>query len=221
MSDNIVVLGGGSLASDMYDLYSAKYNFVGVIDDIYEVPYVTRAYGLKYLGKTNDIENIMKKGMQIILGIGSIEDMHPRQTYIKLLDEKKLTSPILSAINCHISKYSSIGDGTIIGFGSRIGPHVKVGRHCIIKDNVTIGHNTVLGDNVFIGSGVRLNGNVTIGSNTFIGTGAIVIQKRTIGNFCIVGASSCIIRNVPEHSKVVGNPGKVIGWVNKLINDRS
>lgn len=210
MKYNIVLLGGGSLASDMYDLYSAKYNFVGIIDDIYEVPYVTQTYGVKYLGKSNDIESIMKKGMQIILGIGSEGDLHPRQTYIKLFDEKKLASPILSSSYCHISKYSSIGDGTIIGFGSRIGPHVKIGRHCVIKDNVTIGHDTVLGDNVFIGSGVRLNGNVIIGSNTFIGTGAIVIQKRTIGHSCLIAAGSCIIRDIEDNKKVVGNPGRVL-----------
>lgn len=209
--NNIVLMGGGRHASNIYDLFASKYNFIGVIDDVYEIPYVTQAYGLKYLGKSNDIENILKKDMAVILALGSEGDMRLREYYMKLFDKKKLNSPILSLKNSQISKYSSIGDGTVVGFCSRIGPHVKIGRHCVIGDNVSIGHDCVIGDNTFITSGVSLAGNVTVGSNTFMGVGANVIQKITIGNFCIIGAGSCIVRNVTDHNKVVGNPGKVIG----------
>ncbi len=207
---NIVLMGGGRHANDIYDLFSSEYNVIGIIDDVYENPYITRLYGLKYLGRSNDIDSIMKKDIQVILAIGSEGDMGPRERYIKMFDEKNLKSPILSCNNSYISTNCSIGDGTIIGFSSRIGPHVKIGRHCVIGDNVTIGHDCVIGDNVFIASGVNLAGNVTIGTNTFVGIGATVIQKITIGNFCVIGAGSCIIHSVSDHDKVVGNPGRVL-----------
>lgn len=206
--NNIVLIGGGKHAGDIYDMFAREHDFIGLIDDVYDNPFITQVYGLKYLGKFNDIDNIKKKGMQVFLGIGSEGDMHLRQHYIKMINEKKLKSPILIFQNSFISSHSSIGDGTMIGYSSRIGPQVKIGKHCVVQHNVNIGHGCVIGDNVFIASGVKLAGNVTVGSNTFVGTGAVAIQKVKIGNFCTIGACSCIIENISDYTTVVGNPGR-------------
>ena len=34
-----------------------------------------------------------------------------------------------------------------------------------------------------------------------------------IGNYSFIGAGSIITKNVPNYALVVGNPGKIIGWV--------
>lgn len=210
MNNDIVLVGGGKHAGDIYDMFAREFDIIGLIDDVYDNPNTTQLYGLKCLGKSNDIDNIIRKDMQIFLAIGSEGDMRPRQHYIKMFNEKKLKSPILIYQNSYISNYSSIGDGTMVGYGTRIGPQVQIGKHCVIGHNVSIEHDCKIGDNVFIASGVTLAGNVIVGSNTFIGVGAVSIQKITIGSFCTIGAGSCIIRNVSDHDKVIGNPGRVL-----------
>ena len=36
-----------------------------------------------------------------------------------------------------------------------------------------------------------------------------------IGEYAFVGAGSVITKDIPDFSLIVGNPGKIIGWVNK------
>ena len=52
-----------------------------------------------------------------------------------------------------------------------------------------------------------------------IGIGAVVIQGLTIGKWSTIGAGSVIINDVPDYAVVVGNPGKVIKYNDKNINE--
>lgn len=51
---------------------------------------------------------------------------------------------------------------------------------------------------------------VNIGSHCFIGCGSIIMPGVTIGDHCIVGAGTLVREDVPSHSIVVGNPGRVV-----------
>jgi len=35
-------------------------------------------------------------------------------------------------------------------------------------------------------------------------------------NICVISAGSVVTRDVPDHSLVVENPAKIIGWIDKL-----
>jgi len=43
-----------------------------------------------------------------------------------------------------------------------------------------------------------------------IGTGAKVLGSIRIGNNCKIGAGSVVVRPVPDHSTVVGIPGRIV-----------
>lgn len=83
--------------------------------------------------------------------------------------------------------------GTII-----INANARIGEMCVIRPNILIGHKIpgspapVIGNNVEINSGVRIIGSVTIGDDVIIGVNAVVNK------------------DIPSHSIVVGNPGRVI-----------
>jgi acetyltransferase-like isoleucine patch superfamily enzyme len=49
-----------------------------------------------------------------------------------------------------------------------------------------------------------------IGKNCFIGANSIVLPGVMIGDQCIVAAGCVVTKDVPSHSLVVGNPGKII-----------
>ena len=103
--------------------------------------------------------------------------------------------------------------------GIEIHPAARIGRGLFIDHGmgVVIGETAVIGENVTLFQGVTLGGtgkekgkrHPTIGDNVVIGAGAKVLGNITIGNDSMVGANAVVIRDVPEHSTVVGVPGRV------------
>ncbi|MEJ2905693.1 acetyltransferase [Pedobacter panaciterrae] len=114
-----------------------------------------------------------------------------------------------------ISKYSSIGIGTVIMPNATINAGSIIGVYVIVNTNSSVDHDCNLGDFVHISPQAALGGNVTVGEGTHIGIGASVIQGIKIGKWATIGAGSVVIRDVPDYAVVVGNPGRIIKY-NKL-----
>src|ERR1700679_3429721 len=105
--------------------------------------------------------------------------------------------------------------------GIEIHPGARVGRRCFIDHGmgVVIGETSEIGDDVLLYQGVTLGGtgkdsgkrHPTIGDGVVIGTGAKILGNIRIGDHAKVGAGSVVIRSVPDHSTVVGVPGRVVG----------
>jgi len=93
---------------------------------------------------------------------------------------------------------------------------VKIGSNTMIEDNSVVhtGLDLEIGDNVTIGHSVVVHG-VKIGSNTLVGNNATILDSAEVGSFCIIGAG-CVVSQgmkIPDHSFVVGVPGKIKGQV--------
>ncbi len=105
--------------------------------------------------------------------------------------------------------------------GIEIHPGATIGRRCFIDHGmgVVIGETSEIGDDVLMYQGVTLGGtgkdtgkrHPTIGNGVVIGTGAIVLGNIRVGDHVKVGAGSVVVRPVPDHSTVVGVPGRVVG----------
>ena len=105
--------------------------------------------------------------------------------------------------------------------GIEIHPGATIGRRCFIDHGmgVVIGETSEIGDDVLLYQGVTLGGtgkdtgkrHPTIGDGVVIGTGAKILGNIRIGDHVKVGAGSVVVRPVPDHSTVVGVPGRVVG----------
>ena len=103
--------------------------------------------------------------------------------------------------------------------GIEIHPGATIGEKFFIDHGmgVVIGETTIIGDNVLVYQGVTLGGtgkdqgkrHPTIGDRVTIGAGAKVLGNITIGSDSNIGAGSVVIDDVPEHSTVVGIPGRI------------
>ena len=51
-----------------------------------------------------------------------------------------------------------------------------------------------------------------------IGANATVICGITIGRYALIGAGAVVTKDVPDFALVVGNPGKIVAWVDKKGN---
>ena len=97
---------------------------------------------------------------------------------------------------------TSIGEGLYIGHLGRIiiNPDAKLGKNINIATGVTIGAEN---------RGKR-KGAPTISDNCWIGTNAVIVGNVKIGSDVLIAPLTYVNFDVPDHSIVVGNPGKII-----------
>jgi len=122
--------------------------------------------------------------------------------------------------NGHTTLARWISQRAVRKTGIEIHPGARIGRGLFIDhgNGVVIGETTVIGDNVTIYQGVTLGGtgkdvgkrHPTIGDGVTIGAGAKVLGPFTVGSFSKVGAGAIVLKEVPPHCTVVGNPGRVV-----------
>lgn len=130
-----------------------------------------------------------------------------------------------------------IGAECIIGRGAYIGTGVEIGDRTKVQNLAMIYEPARLGRGVFIGPAVVLTNDVyprsvdadlelkrgddweaagvTIGDGASVGARAVVLAGVDIGEWALVGAGSTVIRDVPAHALVVGNPATQKGWVGR------
>jgi serine O-acetyltransferase len=108
--------------------------------------------------------------------------------------------------------------------GIEIHPGATIGKRFFIDHGMgtVIGETAEIGDDVLLYQGVTIGGtggekgkrHPTIGNHVVVGTGAAVLGNITIGDYAKIGAGSVVIRAVPEHSTVIGIPGRVVKSAN-------
>ena len=135
----------------------------------------------------------------------------------------------------HIQSNVTIGKNCSLGQNVNVGNNVLIGNNVKIQNNVSIYEGVELEDYVFCGPSMVFT-NILIprsefpqrGSNYYqktlvkksasIGANATIVCGVTIGKYALIGAGSVVIKNIPNFGLIVGNPGRLIGWVDKQGN---
>lgn len=94
-----------------------------------------------------------------------------------------------------------IGQGLYLGHAHNINVHpdVIMGSNCNLNKGCTIGREN---------RGSR-NGVPVVGSSVWIGSNAMVCGKIKIGDDVLIAPNSYVNFDVPDHSVVIGNPGRI------------
>jgi len=102
-------------------------------------------------------------------------------------------------------------------YGFQIGGTIKGGFYIghfgtiVVSVNARIGSNCNIAHNVTIGSARgKRSGAPEIGDNVWLGTGSVVVGKINIGSNVLIAPNTFVNFDVPPHSIVIGNPGKII-----------
>jgi UDP-2-acetamido-3-amino-2,3-dideoxy-glucuronate N-acetyltransferase len=125
--------------------------------------------------------------------------------------------------------------------GARIGENCNLNDHVFVEDDVVIGNNVTIKSGVQLWDGLRLEDDVFVGPNvTFtndkfprskqrpeeflktrlckgcsIGANATILPGITIGEKAMVGAGAVVTRSVPPNAIVIGNPARIMGYVDQ------
>lgn len=195
------LFGASGHAKVILDVLESKnINISGVFDDNKKIE---RFQNIPFLGKL-DLNNQALSQGEFIIAIG---DNKIRK---KIVDNIKAKFFTAYHKNSFISRYSVIGEGSVVMQNATINSCAKVGKHCIINTASVIEHDCKIDDFSHISPNVTLTGNVNVGEGTHIGAGAVVIPNITIGKWCVIGAGAVVIDDIPDNSTAVGNPARII-----------
>jgi len=142
-------------------------------------------------------------GVVVAIGNNSIR-------HAKLLELQAAGAPMATLVHpsASVSRYASIGDGSVILAGAVVNADASVGLGAILNTCCSIDHDCVLGEAVHISPGARLAGGVKVGSHSWVGIGASVRQMIHVGVRVMVGAGSAVVSDVPDGMTVAGVPAK-------------
>ena len=152
---------------------------------------------------------------QVIIAIGDNKIREKIYHEIKHLCEFEN----MQHFSAYVSRFTEVGEGTVIMPQVCINAEVKIGKHCIINTSAIIEHECVIEDFVHISPTAALAGNILVKKGAHIGLGANLIQGITVGENAIIGAGSVVLKDVPANAVVVGNPGRIIK-MNEVENEQ-
>ena len=135
----------------------------------------------------------------------------------------------------HIQSGAKIGQNCTIGQNVNVGNNVKIGNFVKIQNNVSVYEGVELEDYVFCGPSMVFT-NVKLPRSEFpqrgtkhykktlvkksasIGANATIICGVKIGEYALIGSGAVVTKDIPPYSLVIGNPGIIIGQVDKYGN---
>ena len=126
--------------------------------------------------------------------------------------------------------------------GAVIGNNCSFGQNVLVADNVSLGNNVKVQNNVSIYGGITVEDDVFLGPSCVltnvtnprslvsrksiyektlikrgatIGANATIVCGITLGRYCFIGAGAVVIKDIPDYGLVLGNPGKLSGYMSR------
>ena len=164
-------------------------------------------FQLRYFGSedSGEAQLVMRqRGCFIAIGDNSIRGN--LFDWLTLKDIRVMNAIHPSAV---IDDSAKIGaQSVMIAAGVIINPLAEIGTGVICNTGSVIEHENIVSNFAHIGPGAVLCGNVKVGECTFVGANAVIRQGIKIGKNVMIGAGAVVVKDVPDHAVIKGNPGR-------------
>ena len=203
-SKNLILIGGGGHCKSVIDVAeSAGYSILGILDTVDNVGKKVLNYTI--VGTDDDIVNYVDKAFFVIT-VGQIKDATLRmKLYAKVINSHGQFATLIAS-TARVSRYSAIGDGTVIMHQAVVNADARVGIGCIINTFANIEHDAVVGNFCHISTGAMVNGNCTVGNGTFLGSQAVMVNGISIVDGCVIAAGAMVRKNIVVKGVYADNP---------------
>lgn len=195
MKPLILIGGGGHCKSVIEVAESAGYSILGVLDMPEEIG--KEILSTKVIGTDDDIPYYVDKA-EFVITVGFIKDPSTRIRLYERVKKARGKLATIIASTAYVSKYTSLGEGTLVMHHAFVNAGAKVGNNVILNTFSNVEHDVVIGDHCHISTGTMVNGNCKVGSRCFIGSQSVLSNGITIGDDIIVGAGSLVRKSLFE-----------------------
>lgn len=207
-SKPVIIIGAGDHAKVLLDiLLEQDVTVIGLTDK--SISKGTCIYGVPVIGDDSEILKYKTDEIELVNGIGSVENTLIRQKVFSSLKEKGYFFRSVIHEASIVSKRAKLGEGVQLLAGAIVNIEAEIDDNTIINTKSSIDHGCVIGKHCHIAPGCSFSGCVRIGDCTHIGTGTSIIQGINIGKNVLIGAGSVVINDVSDNEKAFGVPARV------------
>ena len=203
--NDIILIGGGGHCKVCIDIIeeSGSYDINGIIDVRGKIGRTILGY--KIIDEDKNIDKYLSNNLFLIT-VGFIKTPVLR---VKLFNKITKTGGELATIispKAHVSKHTTIQQGTIIMHGAVVNSDASIGENVIVNSLALIEHDVIISSHTHISTGARINGGSKIGEKCFIGSGTIINQGISVCSDVIIGSGSLVRKDIDKPGVYAGNP---------------
>ena len=208
---NLYLVGAGGFGREIlsqiqtiHEIHGARWNIKGFLDDT-DDPLHGKACDYGVVGT---IRGYTPAPDDVLLMC--ISSPQAKRELIPFLKAKGAVFDSFISPFTGLGHHNQMGEGVILCAGFHMTVNVRIGDFVTMQACV-LGHDVEVGDYCTINAESFLLGNTRVGEGTFIGNGARIAPHVRVGRDAYVCLGSVVIKDVPDGSKVLGNPAKEIG----------
>jgi sugar O-acyltransferase (sialic acid O-acetyltransferase NeuD family) len=209
-SKPVIVLGAGGHARVLIDTLQLLDTDIMGITDPDKTLWGQTLMDVDILGPDEKIFDIHPERISLVNALGSTQSTKARQKLFETWQQRGYTFASVVHPKAVVARSVTLAEGVQVLAGAIINPQTTLGANSIVNTGAVLEHDCIISEHVHLAPGVRIAGNVTIGQGTHVGIGSTVIQGLTIGKNCLIAAGAVVIHRVPDHSVVMGVPGKSV-----------
>ena len=203
---NLILVGGGGHCKSVIDVAeSAGYTILGILDRPEEAG--KNVLGYEVIGTDAEMAKFADQA-EFVVTVGQIKSPNLRIKLHRMLADAGCRLATIIASTAHVSKYASVGEGTVILHQAVVNADAKIGKGCIINTFANIEHDVIVGDYCHISTGAMINGGTRVGDGTFVGSQSVINQCVTVCERTVVASGSVVNKDIDECGMYAGNPIK-------------
>lgn len=191
----IVFLGGGGLALEMYDYMAQEgINIVGYCSPKEDE---TLKGILSWLGTEKEVHN---PKFNYVIASGWIDVRKKMINFIQMENAKIFN---FKSSKSHISSFAKLNEGFFIAPYACITGNPTIGKYCFMNIYSSISHHSQLGDNIVLNPGARIGGRCIVGNNTIMGANSSLLPETILGEDVEIGINTYPKKTVESNMLVM------------------
>lgn len=199
--------GHGKVAADTA-IAMACYREIAFIDDD-PAQHGMRVLGLPVLGGSGEFAGLLSDRDELFIAIGDNSLRADAWQRVRPLGPRLAT--LLHPLAA-VSRFASVGKGTLIMPRVVINAGARIGINCIVNTGAIVEHDCTVQDYVHVSPAVSIGGGAQLEQASHIGMGAIVLPGVRIGCHSVVGAGCVVLQDLPAGVVAVGVPARIIRY---------